>query len=284
MSRTIDMTGWVMKEHGIPDSRITVIEKGKTITTSNGQRKLYWKCKCECGKEFESTGAHVRSGDCKSCGCYQRENAKECHTIHEGRYTRLYKVWIGMKKRCDSPSNPAYHNYGGRGIKVCKEWYDFSIFRDWAMGNGYDETAKHGECTLDRIDNNKDYMPSNCRWVTMQEQSNNKRTNRFVEFQNETKTISEWSKVVGIPSSIILQRLNRGWTPAAALLTSVDKEKTKNNITNEILIEYNGKIMNIKDWSRTLDIPYWLLHSRIRKLGWSPERAFTTPVKKKEKV
>lgn len=115
----------------------------------------------------------------------------------------------------------------------------------------------------------------------MREQANNKRTNRFVEFQNETKTIAEWSKIIGISENLIMQRLNHGWTSNAALLTPINKLKTKHNITNEVLIEYCGKTMNMSDWSRELDIPYYLIRSRIRELGWSAEKAFTTPVKKK---
>lgn len=281
MANFIDMTGWVMKEHGVPDSRVTVIERGKTVINSNGKRNNYWKCKCDCGNEFESTGIHIRSGACKSCGCFQKEKAKERHTVHGGKYTRLYRVWAGMKGRCEKETNPAYYNYGGRGIRVCDDWHNFAVFREWAINNGYDETAQHGECTLDRINNNKNYEPSNCRWITMREQANNKRTNRFVEFQNETKTIAEWSKIIGISENLIMQRLNRGWTSNAALLTPINKLKTKRNITNEVLIEYCGKTMNMSDWSRELDIPYYLIRSRIRELGWSAEKAFTTTVKKK---
>ena len=178
-----------------------------------------------------------------------------------------------MKGRCENETNPAYYNYGGRDIRVCNDWHNFAVFREWAINNGYDKAAQHGECTLDRINNNGDYEPSNCRWIAMSEQANNKRTNRLVEFQNETKTVAEWSKIIGIEENLVVQRLNRGWTSNAALLTPINKLKTKRNITNEVLIEYCGKIMNMSDWSRELGIPYYLIYSRIRELGWSAEKA-----------
>ena len=140
-------------------------------STERRNNQLCWICRCDCGKITEPImGGNLRSGHTKSCGCKKTKH---------GKYnTRLYQVWHGMKKRCHCKTDQAYKNYGGRGITVCDEWKnDFSSFEKWAFANGYDETAKQGECTLDRIDVNGNYEPSNCRWVDMKTQQNNRRNN-----------------------------------------------------------------------------------------------------------
>ena len=140
------------------------------------QGKVYWRCRCDCGKEVSVRGDHLRYGLVKSCGCYNSECATETHTTHGGYHTRLYKVYRTMLARCENPKNLEYKNYGGRGISVCEEWRSsFPAFRTWAMANGYDPSAERGDCTIDRIDVNGNYEPSNCRWVPMSVQAKNKR-------------------------------------------------------------------------------------------------------------
>lgn len=149
----------------------------------NYARLAMWKCVCDCGNEKICTGASLRSGNTKSCGCLQRDVAKTYNTKHGlTKHKRLYLVWKTMKKRCLNTSDEHYDRYGGRGITVCDEWlHNFQAFYDWAMTNGYDENAPYGQCTLDRIDNNMGYSPDNCRWVDMKTQSNNRSTNREVK-------------------------------------------------------------------------------------------------------
>lgn len=132
--------------------------------------------------------------------------------------TRLHRIWHSMYCRCYYKSTNQYKNYGGRGIKVCEEWkhmQGFINFYNWAINNGYKETL-----TLDRIDNNKGYCPSNCRWITPKEQSNNRRNNVYYIFNGETKTSKQWCELYNISQTTLLDRLKRGWTLEQALTIS----------------------------------------------------------------
>ena len=120
--------------------------------------------------------------------------------------TRLYCVWSGMVQRCTNPSADNYARYGGRGIKVCEEWSnDFCAFRDWAITNGYAEGL-----TIDRIDNEGNYDPSNCRWVNRTTQQNNTRRNHFFEYNGITHTVAEWSRILGVNRETLRHRIIRG--------------------------------------------------------------------------
>ena len=134
-----------------------------------------WLCRCDCGAAVEVDGSSLNSGNTKSCGCLRSDTVKAIRTKHGQSGKRLYQVWQGMKARCSNPHNVHYKDYGGRGISVCEEWQDYSVFRDWALENGYDTNAEHGGCTLDRINNDGNYCPSNCRWVDMSVQAKNRR-------------------------------------------------------------------------------------------------------------
>lgn len=137
---------------------------------------VYWLCKCDCGCEVLEPVKRLRSGRVLSCGCLRNDKISEVNKKHQKSHkSRLYNVWVGMRQRCNDPNHKSFMNYGGRGIKVCKEWDDFTVFEKWAMENGYDPDASYGECTLDRVNVDGNYEPSNCRWADLLTQAHNKR-------------------------------------------------------------------------------------------------------------
>ncbi len=163
--RLIDLTGQNF-------NRLTVVKRASTNTSQN---KPKWVCLCDCGKIVEVGGYELKSGNTKSCGCWNHDVHKEQLKTHGLSKTRLYKVWCGMKERCYNPHNKRYKHYGGRGIEMCDEWKnDFMAFRKWALENGYDENAHYGNCTIERVNNDDGYFPFNCVWTTLQEQAWNK--------------------------------------------------------------------------------------------------------------
>ena len=151
-------------------------QKFGRLTVIKHIKHKFWLCKCECGNEIKVISDNFKAGRTKSCGCYRKENSEMLLYKHGKKHSRLYNVWCGIKRRCFNINCQEYKYYGLRGITICEEWKnDFEQFYNWAMLNGYNEYAKFGECTIDRIDVNGNYEPRNCRWITLKEQSKNKR-------------------------------------------------------------------------------------------------------------
>ncbi len=173
----------------------------------------YWFCICDCGKDIVVRGSHLKSGHSVSCGC------KRGNISHQESKTRLYHIWNGMRERCSNSKNPQYDSYGARGIRVCSDWLSYVNFRDWSLANGYAENL-----SIDRIDNNGGYSPENCRWATAREQANNTRKTRFITYNGETHSISEWARKLGIKQSTLSMRINKyGWNAEDAFGKEVKK-------------------------------------------------------------
>ena len=187
---------------------------GKTfgyLFVIKGDETPYCKCQCICGQEKFIQKGHLTSGHTKSCGCYKIK----INTRHGMVRTKLYKVWVSMRERCRNKNSTSYYNYGGRGIIFCEEWNQFENFYSWAMAHGYKEGM-----TIERIDNNGNYCPENCKWATRREQQNNTRRNHIIEFNGQTQTIAQWARQIGITAKKLSNRINYSkWTLEQCMTT-----------------------------------------------------------------
>lgn len=201
--------------------RLTAIKR-----VENKGNKTMWLCKCDCGNYATVCGAYLTNGHTKSCGCYSRERSKT-HGHHDHP---LYRVWLGIRTRCYNSTDSSYKNYGGRGIKMCDEWLNnFKSFYDWSIANGYkNERLESGrnKWTVDRIDNNGDYCPENCRWTDQKTQANNTRRNRFITINGESRTLEQWTQILGVARESLRQRDIQG-LKNDELLKSLEEIKKK---------------------------------------------------------
>lgn len=207
--------------------RLTVIkEYGR-----DKNKQVLWLCKCECGKNVVHRSGDLTSKHVKSCGCLKNELVskritqynKENKLKHGDSFSKLYGVWHCMKQRCYCKTYRNYCDWGGRGITVCDEWKnDYRAFKKWAMENGYKEGL-----SIDRINNNGNYEPKNCRWTTPLEQANNRRNSKHLMYNGEEHSVVEWAKIMGIDREIIYHRLSAGWSIEKTLTTPVRKKNQK---------------------------------------------------------
>ncbi len=199
-------------------NRLTVIEFAEIR-----RGRAYWLCQCECGKNLIADGHQISSGSTKSCGCWHKDRWHKVITKHGKQNTRTYKIWAGVKKRCTNPNAQNWKYYGGRGIKLAEEWHTFEGF-----------LADMGEAaegmTIERIDNDGDYCPENCKWATVKEQARNMKTNVLVEWNGEKKTIAEWAEILGMKYTTLKNRLREYGMPVEkAFSLPVRSRKEKAN-------------------------------------------------------
>lgn len=170
----------------------------------------------------------------------------------------FYPTWYAMMKRCYSPSNHNYKRYGARGITVCEEWHNYKCFELWANST---YPAGEQKLTLDRIDNDKDYCPANCRWVTMKTQSNNRRSNTFYTLNGETKTFTEWCNYYQISDDVVWERINKlGWEIQKAFSTPLSLQSSKTRY-----ITHNGETHNLTEWCKITGVPHSTVYARIKR-------------------
>lgn len=175
----------------------------------------YWFCKCSCGSIIPVRANSLKSGYNKSCGCKTKEMISKTSKRHGKIKHDLYYVWAGMKKRCENPNHEYYSRYGGRGITICERWQNIDNFIE-------DMNPRPSpKYTIERMDNNKGYSLENCRWATKLEQCSNKSNNRYIEYNNEKLTISQWARKLGINKGTLRDRLDSGWAVEDVLFKEV---------------------------------------------------------------
>lgn len=211
-------------------NRLTVI--GNEIKTKDKHR--YVLCECECGNKKEIQISLLHRKKVHSCGCLLKKKA----ITHGLRYTRINDIYRHIKGRCyNAQDKEHYKLYGGRGIKMCDEWKnDFMAFYNWAMANGYNDTL-----TIDRIDVDGNYEPSNCRWVNRKKQANNRRSNVYITHNNQTKTVSEWADYIHMDYLTFWRRICKGMT-IEKIINLPKRQPTRKIIQYDL----NGNF--IKEW------------------------------------
>lgn len=218
MAKRINPDEYIGKKYG----RLTVVEY---LGVFNGRSKFL--CRCDCGSERVVRANNLKTGNTTSCGCLHIQRNIERLTKHGGtrENPKLYYVWAAMLQRCHNAKNKWYANYGGRGIVVCEEWRtSYESFREWAFNSGYVENL-----TIDRIDVNGNYEPSNCQWATKKEQVRNRRVTRFLTFKDKTLPVAEWAERAGLPYRTLHTRINKGWSIERALTTPVKRQQRKSS-------------------------------------------------------
>ncbi len=220
-----------------------------------------WSCRCDCGTfPVVVLTMRLRHGKKKSCGCMRSK--MPATRKHGMTKTPEWAAWHGMQRRCYDEDNPAYANYGGRGIDVCNRWHDFTLFCE-------DMSPRPEGRTIDRIDNDSGYRPENCRWATPFEQQANKRNNMRITINGVTKIAAEWSRESGVDCATICCRIKSGWTPNKAVFSPARSVK----------LTFNGETLSIPEWSKRTGISDGRIRNRIT-CGWSVEQTLTQPVER----
>lgn len=215
MTKMISLTG---KRFG----KLLVLERAE----SSNSGRTRWRCKCDCGSETIVDGFLLRNGKTKSCGClkYSKRNGY----INE-KNKRLHSIWANMKSRCNNKNSKSYSVYGGKGIKVCKDWEKFLDFQNWAIANGYSD-----ELTIERLDVNKNYCPENCCWIPKSEQAKNRTCTYKIMHNGKEKNLTELCKELNLNYKRIHNRIHKlGWNVEKAINTEISTSKRNKKARNK---------------------------------------------------
>jgi hypothetical protein len=230
------------------------------LTAISYLHKGLWNCTCDCGSKTIQQSSAMREGRVVSCGCYGK-TLGHLNATHGMSLTKEYKVWQQMKKRCLDKKDKSFSNYGGRGISVCEKWINsFECFIS-------DIGGRPNGMSLDRIDVNGNYEPSNCRWASMKTQARNKTNNQIITFNGVSACLSEWEEITGIKHGTIRRRIKNGWSIEDALSVNVDRKAHQKK-----LIEHNGLKLSLTEWAEKISISKITLKTRLNR-GWSLDRA-----------
>lgn len=250
MSRVIDMVG---RRFG----NVTGIRKVGMCTSGDAR----WEFLCECGNTFEANGYYVRSGKRTSCPDCSRRRAAALFMKHGRTNTPEFSTWTDIQTRCHNENSASYPDYGGRGISVCERWR--SSFNLFFADMGSRPSPKH---SIDRIDNNGDYAPGNCRWATALEQVRNRRNSAKVTVRGITKPLVEWCEEYGCTPAAAYARRAQGLKGEAIFRSTIQT------------LEFRGVVDTISGWSRRTGIKASTLTMRVNKYGWPVEKTLTKGV------
>lgn len=207
---------------GIPAKDITGQRFHKLVAIKQNGRsscgKVLWLCQCDCGNTTTVQGVLLRNGSTKSCGCLVSEKITKRNTTHGMTCSREYHSWKSMKGRCINKNDPAYRRYGGRGISVCDRWVN--SFENFV----HDMGSRPKQRTLDRINNEGDYSPENCRWASRKQQNDNRRGTTLIEHGGAVRSCSDWSRRLGGRTNLVADRLASGWSEEKAVTTPLRKK------------------------------------------------------------
>jgi hypothetical protein len=226
--RKIKIIDTIQQNIGKSYCYLTVLELGESISTGS----VGIKCACKCGNVSTYAASLVFTGKRISCGCYRHDKTRQKHTYKKSKHRRAhpdYALYCTMKRRCKSPTATQYENYGARGIKICERWdNNCNGFENFINDMGPRPSKNY---SIDRIDVNGNYEPSNCRWATQKEQTNNKRTNNLIEYNGVVKSVTLWAEKFNLSKHMLYCRVKAGIKPPELFEPS---KKPKNEKTNNI--------------------------------------------------
>lgn len=256
---------------GTTQGKLTILREESVPRKSDGKKSIHLVCECDCGNIYYSIPFNIVNKKVFSCGC--ASNARKGRPNSHGMSkTRFYKIWCGILKRCNNKNESSYINYGGRGIKVCKEWTDFPNFKADMYAAYLKHVEEYGEedTSIERLDVNGNYTKKNCTWATRKEQNTNTRQVNHYEYKGEMLDLSEIARREGMNYRTLRSRiLDYGWTLEEALQRSHLKWSKK----KADLFDYKGQQLTLKQIAKLEGIGYTTLYNRVNNIGLSLDEA-----------